>query len=324
MDQYVNSSFSFQLPTLQLVIDQTSLGEFKLCPRRYWYRVVLGYVPRETSYHLTFGLLMHKAREDYEHAKAKGADHEEALRIAFRNALHATWNKETGKPWDSGDHKRKKTRLTLLRTIVWYLDTYGKDDTAKTRILKNGKPAVELSFKFIPKDFYNGREFTALTGEPIFFAGHFDRLADFQGAYYICDTKTTGMNYLGDSYFSQFSPDNQVSFYTYAGKWGLQEEVTGVLIDAIQLQVTGSKFERREIPRKNPELVEWLEDTRTWINLMGIYAESDRWPMNDKSCGYMGGCPYRDLCSRSPGARKSWMEAAYVKSPWDPAVARSE
>lgn len=321
----VNTSFSLQLPTLQLVVDQTSLGEFKLCPRRYYYRVVMGYVPRRPSHHLQFGLWMHEGREVYEQTKAAGADHEDALRHAIRHTMTVTWNKETGRAWDSGS--REKNRLTLLQTLVWYLDSFGRDDPAKTIILKNGKPAIEMSFKFVPKDFYTGEEFTsAITGEPIHFSGHLDRVIELGGAYYIGDLKTTGATSLGDSYFSQFNPDNQVSFYTYAGKWVLQDEreIAGVIIDAAQIRVNFTRFERQIIPRTNPQIVEWLEDTKHWLHLMGVYAERNRWPMNDKSCHYYGGCPYRPVCSRTPGARQNWLEADYVKSQWDPAVARSE
>ena len=323
-----NLSFSAQLPSLQLVIDSTSLSEFKLCPRRYYYRVVEGWVPKAPSYHLRFGLHMHRGREDYEYLRSQGADHEEAVRTVIRNAMIDTWDKEIGRPWDSGDHRRKKTRYTLLRTLVWYLDSFGKDDPARTLILRNGKPAVELTFKFIPRDYYTEQEFTAVTGEPIYFAGHLDRLAEVQGSTYICDLKTTGSSSLGESFFSQFNPDNQVSFYTYAGKWGLhdteRQEVSGVIIDAAQLKVNSVFFERQIIPRTNPQIVEWLEDTKHWVNLMGIYAEAGRWPMNDKSCHYYGGCPYRAVCGRTPGARSAWLEADYIKDPWDPARARSE
>ena len=64
-----NSSFSTRLPGFQLAIDSTSLGEFKLCPRRYYYSILRGLGPRGGSVHLTFGIWMHTAREKYEVAK---------------------------------------------------------------------------------------------------------------------------------------------------------------------------------------------------------------------------------------------------------------
>lgn len=323
-----NTSFSLQLPTLQLVIDQTSLGEFKLCPRRYYYRVVLGWTPRRPSFHLEFGLHMHSGRENYEKAKAAGADHELALAAAVKLAAKATWNSETGRAWDSGN--RDKSRYTLIRTLIWYLDNC-RNDPAQTVLLRNGKPAVELSFKFTPIDFYSERELTAITGEPIFFSGHLDRKVELGGNYYINDLKTTGRS-LNELYWAQFNPDNQVSFYTYAGQFGLTElvsednkEISGVIIDGAQVKEDYSKFQRQIIPRTTPQIVEWLEDAKHWINLMGLYAEQNRWPMNDRSChtGFYG-CPYQAVCGRTPSARQNWLEADYIKSVWDPNVARSE
>lgn len=331
----VNTSFSLQLPTLQLVIDQTSLGEFKLCPRRYYYRIVCGWVSRKPSFHLDFGIWMHEAREVYEHSKAFGADHEQALRNTIRHLMTATWNKEAGRAWNSGN--KDKNRYTLLRTAVWYLDSYGKHDQAQTILLRNGKPAVELTFKFTPVDFRSEREFKSITGEPILFSGHMDRIVELAGSLFINDLKTTSRS-LNDLYWAQFDPDNQVSFYTYAGQWALQNtestvwghevetrEISGVIIDAAQVKEEYSKFERRIVPRTAAQIVEWLDDAKDWIELMGIYAEMNKWPMNDKSChtGFYG-CPYQAVCARTPPARQNWLEADYSKAVWDPNVARGE
>ena len=62
------SPFSPTIPGLQLAWDSTSLGVFKRCPREYYFTIILGWVPRTTSVHLTFGIMLHKAREIYEKA----------------------------------------------------------------------------------------------------------------------------------------------------------------------------------------------------------------------------------------------------------------
>src|SRR6266566_3979491 len=118
-----NSSFSPILPTLQLAIDSTSLGEAKTCFRRYYYTIRLGYIPRQTSVHLTFGLLLHAGREQYYHALAGQipgrpiGDHTEAVDHAIDWALRATWlpasSDQPGRPWISGDPN--KNRFTLIR-----------------------------------------------------------------------------------------------------------------------------------------------------------------------------------------------------------------
>ena len=79
LDTSSNSSFSLLQPGLQLAVDSTSLGEFKTCPRKYLYSIILGYQPRAESPHLTFGLLLHSAREGYDHAMLQGFDHDSSL-----------------------------------------------------------------------------------------------------------------------------------------------------------------------------------------------------------------------------------------------------
>src|ERR1700677_4105439 len=87
-----NSSFSKTLPGLQLGVDSTSLGEFKQCPRKYFYSIIQGWQPKRTSVHLTFGILLHSAREVYDKACATGAKHEDALEATGEWGMRRTWD----------------------------------------------------------------------------------------------------------------------------------------------------------------------------------------------------------------------------------------
>lgn len=314
----INRSFSTQLPTLQLVVDQTSLGLFKECPRKYYYRMIEGWVSRSSNVHLSFGGWFHGACDKYERAKAKGANHQEALRVAIRYAMAATWNAELQKPWNS--ENKDKNRYTLIRTIVWYLDSFGQSSMGKTIILANGEPAVELTFKYTPRDPENGDELTAITGEPMFFSGHLDLMLEMQEAPFISDKKTTSRR-LGPQYFAAYTPDNQFSMYTHAGKFAFLVPVAGVICDAAQVAATYSRFERQIIYRTDAHIREWYADTKFWLSLMGRMAEQNRWPQNDKSCF---NCGYRPVCARTPAARQKWLETDFVQEIWDPTVARGE
>lgn len=314
---YKNGSFSTQLPTLQLVIDQTSLGLFKECPRKYYYRMIEGWTTRTSNVHLSFGTWFHQACEVYEHTRAFGGDHQEALRAAVKFALEATWDAKLQKPWNS-DH-RDKNRYTLVRTIVWYLDS-AQTNNSTTVILANGLPAVELTFRYQPTDPITGDELTAITGEPVEFAGHLDSIINLQGAKFISDRKTTSRR-LGPDYFSAYTPDNQFSMYTHAGKFAFAENVAGVMCDAVQVLQSVSRFERQIIYRTPDQMLEWYADTKYYISLMGQMAEHNRWPMNDKACFL---CPYRPVCARTPAARANWLATDYIREHWDPSVARGE
>src|SRR5271167_2659407 len=170
--------------TQQIFWDSTSLGSLKDCPRKYYYSIVCGVVPASTSVHLRFGILYHSSLEHYDHKRAAGAAHEDALLSAVDYALRNSWEHRLNRPWIS-DHE-EKNRFTLVRTVVDYLDHFcDENETLQTVILPNGKPAVELSFSF-------DTSYMSPVGRPYKIAGHIDRLARMHGQTFVSDRKTTG------------------------------------------------------------------------------------------------------------------------------------
>lgn len=310
-----NSSFSTRLPGFQLAIDSTSLGEFKLCPRRYYYSILRGLGPRGGSVHLTFGIWMHTAREKYEVAKLAGRKHDQALDDVLVWALNETWNHELGRPWISGHDV--KTRQSLIQTIVWYLDAFGRDDPFETLVLKNGRPAVELSFRF-------DTGLRTRDGEPILLCGHIDRIARMNETAYIKDLKTTTSNPDLRWARKEFTPGNQFTIYTLAGKLAFGFAVNELIVDGIQIGVGFARFGSHLVPRPEPVLEEWLGDAAVHIAHMEEYAAAQHWPMNDKSCAVYGGCPFQGLCERSPGAREKWVGQEYETRVWDPLRVRGD
>lgn len=310
-----NTSFSKQFAGLQLAVDSTSLGEFKTCPRKYFYSIVLGLQPKETSVHLTFGLLMHGSVERYHHSRAQGLGHEDAVLGAVHWMLKETWNKVLARPSLQGD--TYKNRLTLLRTLVWYFDQYGAEDSLETIVLANGKPAVELSFSF------DSGYRSQLTGELVLFCGYFDRLASLNGEIYIPDLKTTKSE-LSPYFWAQFNPNNQFGMYTLAGNVVYQQKVAGLIVDGAQVLVNSSRFARHLIVMGPERIAEWHRDAIWNVRLMEGCAEQAYWPMNDKSCSMYGGCPFQSICSRSPNSREPWLEAEFKKRTWDPLQRRGD
>lgn len=308
-----NNSFSPIVPLLQTAWDSTSLGLLKECPRKYYYRIVLGFVPRAESVHLVFGQHYHSALEHYDHAKANGADHDTATLKALRHALAVTWNAKLNRPWSSDDNN--KNRATLIRTVLWYLEQF-RVDPFQTIRLANGKPAVELSFRF-------ATSYDDPTGSPYHLCGHMDRVAEFNDQLWIMDRKTS-KSAVDGSFFDKFSPDNQFSLYTLAGKVVLDLPVRGIVVDGAQIAVTFSRFHRGMVERHASVVEEWYEDLGVWLRQAEHYAQAQHWPMNDKSCGNYGGCPYRSICSKAPSVRGQWLRADYAQQTWDPMIARGD
>lgn len=270
----------------QLAWDSTSLGLLKECPRKYFYQIVLGWKPRGESVHLKFGQLYHSAMEAYDHFAASlgklggGLDddeHQEGIRRALLHAMtlagtrgeDGTW---TG--WRSEDPY--KNMWTLCRSVVNYLDTF-RDSQLRTVVLSDGKPAVELSFYFDGGD---------LNGLRYGFCGHLDRVvtspSDEKRAS-IHDRKTT-KGQINSRYWQSFNPHNQFALYTAAGSIHYAQPTWGITVDAAQVLVNSSSFARQFIPYPPALIDEWLDEAGTWISLAYRFAETNKWPKNDKSC----------------------------------------
>lgn len=287
----------------QFAWDSSSLGTLKECPRKYYLTYVLGYRPKGESIHLEFGGHFAKGMERYYKYRAAGANYEDALREVVHGAMidSATM---------SDDHD-KKTRQTLIRSLIWYFETYRLDDETTTRVvhLSNGNPAVELSFKMPTGVHLNGVE--------LLYCGHIDRLVEFNGDRFVMDQKTTG-GALGAYYFSQYNPDNQMSGYSLASKVIFNTPVQGVIIDAAQILVGSTVFARAITTRTESQLEEWLVDFEDWASLALRYADRGHWPMNDKSCHKYGGCPFRDVCSHDKVVRQNFLETRFEIRHWNP------
>jgi hypothetical protein len=298
----------------QIVWDATSLSLFEACPRKYQLKMIEGWKPHRTSVHLRFGSHYATALEHYHKRRFEGRTIEEATRDVVHEALIDTWDQvlnEDGTvksegPWDSGNVN--KTRETLIRTIIWYIEEYRNED-AKILTLADGRPAVEYSF-LLPVD--NG----------IYFSGHLDSVVEYGGDNYVRDQKTTKST-VGTYYFEDYKPHIQMSMYSFAGSAILASPVKGVVIDAAQIAVGFSRFSRGFTFRSDAELNEWYADSLKWIEIAHGMSAAMHFPMNPNSCGSYGGCEFRRVCSRGKSVREQFLLADFTPNQqWNPAARR--
>lgn len=296
--------------------DSTSLGWLKECPRKYQYHMLEGYSGRGESIHLEYGILYHKALESYDIYRFEGANHDDAVVHVVKDILILTWR--DGKPWRASidlpieDKASLKSRENLIRTIVWYLDKF-KNDPAKTRMHPTtGRPMVELHFQFEIDASLEG-----FVNRPYTLCGHLDRVVDFQEQPFVMDRKSTTAT-LGSYYFEQYDPDNQMSFYTVASQVAFKTPVKGVIIDAAQIAVGFSRFVRSFVFKTPDQIDEWMKDTLIWLRQAEMFAIEGYWPQNDKSCHKYGGCPFREICSKSPSVRDKFLESNFERKIWNP------
>ncbi len=316
---------------IQFAWDSTSLGYLKTCPRLYQYHMLEGWQPKDENIHLRFGQEYHQAIQDYEGYCSMGWTFDDAV----RETVHALLIRIND--WDV-DHTHKpgnyKNASTLLFMVISYLDEY-RNDPCKTLILENGKPAVELSFRFEldwgprgPIDYVNedGTVVYFSGMQPYLLCGHLDRVVTFNDDLFILDHKTT-MTTPTDYFFNGFSPNNQMTLYAFAGQVVLGTSIAGVIVEAAQITLQEpNKFVRRPTYRPADTFDEWLGDLEYHLNAAEAYAAADHWPMNDTACGNYGGCRFREICSKSPSVRERFLEASFTKLPenerWNPLRSR--
>lgn len=314
-----NSSNSPFLPgtNIQYAWNSTCLGLLKTCPRLYQYTVIQGWGSRDESIHLRFGIEYHSALQDYAIARAQGVEHEQAIRETVRQLHARVWNWLPDRSTRAGKYKNRESIVGL---VIDYLDHFA-EDPAETFILDDGTPAVELPFRF---ELDWGPEAARGTGtdvstdiyipdQPYLICGHLDRVVNFADGHYVMDRKTS-MSTLSTYYFNQFSPSNQMTLYTLAGKIMLNSPIKGVIIDAAQVLLTQpNSFQRGFTYRTDDQLDEWLVDLRHWLHNAETYATNGYWPQNDTSCDKFGGCKFREVCSRSPTVREAYLKATFDK-----------
>ncbi len=299
---------SFDERNIQFGWDQTSIKLAEECLKKYQYVMLEGWRARGGNTHFIFGGAYASALEHFHKYRAEGMGHDEALVKIVREALVATWTYEGENPgpWIS-DHNTK-TRENLIRTIVWYFEHF-RDDPCQTVILSDGIAAVEHSFQ-LPVD--NG----------IIFSGHLDRLVEYSKNIYIQDQKTTATT-ITPRYFLSYNPDSQVSMYSFAGRAIFHLPVKGMMIDAAQIAVGFSRFERGFIFTDNQSLDEWYDDTMELIERTREATRNNHFPRNRSSCNKYAGCQFRGVCSKSPAVREQFLKADFEKGErWDPLEAR--
>lgn len=319
---------------IQFAWDSTSLGYIKTCPRLYQYHMLEGWVPKDESIHLRFGQEYHSAIQDYENLRAEGSSFDDAVRETVRQLLIRIDDWEVDHTHKPGNYKNP---ATLLHMVVAYLDEY-RNDPCKTLILDNGKPAVELSFRFEldwgplqagqypAEQRQDGGYEPAIPNQPYLLCGHLDRVVTFQDDIFILDHKTTTTTPT-DYYFAGYSPNNQMTLYAFAGQVVLGTAVAGVIVEAAQITLQEpNRFVRRPTYRPSDTFDEWLGDLEYWLNQAEAYAASDHWPMNDTACGMYGGCKFREICSKSPQVREKFLKTNFVKleekDRWNPLRSR--
>lgn len=301
-----NTSFD---GNFQFVYDSVSLTALQKCARYYKWTVMEGWQLDPMPSTLAFGIYFHKCLEVWHKLLATSIDKDTALlrctRLAGLFGEHLIPN------------RTERTKETLVRAVVWYLDQF-RDDQATTTFRPDGTPAVEYSFML---------HIGEINDHTCYLAGHIDRIVEFMGELYPADYKTSKMA-LNEQFFAKFKPNTQVSNYLLATLIlagtvsAVPKAPKGLMIDGIQLGVNFTRFNRSIITFSELEINEQIKDLTAWIQQAALYAENGHWPANPDSCDKYGGCVFRSICASTPAKWGRSLRSNFVRKTWDPRKSR--
>jgi hypothetical protein len=189
------------------------------------------------------------------------------------------------------------------------VDQFGEDDSCQTVILSNGKPAVEHSFRLEADN-------------DIILSGHLDRLVEYGHAPTFRTRKPPAPLYHPATSMA-ITPTHRCHSTPSRARSIFNLQIKGIMIDAAQIAVGFTRFERGFTFRDEGQLNEWYDNSMYHIEKAREATREDYFPLNPSSCGNYGGCEFRHICSKAPSIREQFLKGDFVKGKrWDPLEVR--
>lgn len=291
------------LPTLErrepLILDHSATKVFKECPRKYFYRIVLGRKKSDTSLTVIFswGNAIHMFMEKLYLTNGD-------FKAAFASALSIY----TPPPLDSKWSHLTLDRLTLTCKLLY--EFYQKEENSGMVEVKG----VEQPFNLALPD-----------GTQI--GGRFDQLFTRNGRLLIRDWKTTTKQ---TSWFlPSLNPNDQATRYVYAASklagWSSENPVKGK-VDGIEFVVIENQSPTKSDPKhpklsvnliskSHHELITWEYEQMFIYKQMELCRNEDVWPMHENNCNW---CDYRSACRQQTDGGIEWeLKSNFIVDFWD-------
>lgn len=290
-------------PPFPTVIDSTIITAFRSCPRKAYLEYFLHWKPKSPSVHLHAGAAYAHGLEAARNAFfLEGKPEAEAQAIGLHALLTAYGDFSC--PDDSA-----KSASRMAGAMEFYFDRYpmGQDKIVPVT-LPSGKRGIEFSFaEPIESDHPE-------TGEPLIYVGRMDMIAEYAGAWYGEDDKTTSS--LGASWSKQWDLRSQFTAYCWgAAKAGYP--LAGFIVRGISILKTKYDTQQAITYRQPWQIDRWYAQVLRDVARMKECWSSGYWDYDlDSACNEYGGCIFRNIClSQQP---KSWLESNFERRVWDP------
>lgn len=289
--------------------DNTMVGSYKICPRSYQLRHILGWRSEGTSHPLIFGLSWHSAMDAvWSLAKQFKNDPTSLRKVAILKFLDM-WEKQ-GMPTELSIEDVEKLGARTPGTAEEMLDNY---ISTRWKMMQECELiACEQPFAVPVPEL-----------DDIWYVGRLDKVIKFNEQTLVVEHKTT-TEYKKDggfrsTYIESWYSDSQVKGYQFGG--GLFFGVEQVWVDAalVHKQVHNA-FRLVPVAHQFPLIQEWLGDLLEWLTRIEQDTAKGYFPKNENSCvGKYGPCPFLDICRTTPDPTKlSEPPAGYILERWQP------
>jgi PD-(D/E)XK nuclease superfamily protein len=278
-----------------LILDSSAYLEAKQCFRLFFYKIVLGYRPKNSPTVLTWGSAYHKFREHVEigylEAKKKGLSNEYNVSEPFQKAyLEAMryWDKEQGKDPNPDEYFGFMTRNRLHETLIYaYKYWIREKQLGRIEVL-----ATEQLFNI------------EIVKGGVRRSGKKDQLIMRDNELWVRDFKTTTQDL--EYYQRSLEPNDQFTGYTVAGG-----ELSGAPIKGLVVEVmfnkkhhktdrgkkeTGPLIKEFTTTRTEEQLEQWKKEQNVLEKMIQLCREEDVWPMMDNARVNCKFCPYHRVC----------------------------
>ncbi len=269
------------------IIDSSKIEEYISCPRRYFYRYILGWTPDTTDTHLYFGTCWHLAME---HLLLNGYSYESVIEAysKFESAYRERFSEVT-------DAERfPKTPAVVLKALAGYVKEWHAHDSENGYKTLHTEVAGSVSIT-------KGRKI------------HFKMdsiLQDKDGMFFSLEHKTGSTN--NRQWQDKWKLSIQVGTYSHVLYCLYMKDVWGIKINGTFFKKGrggAGEVEFVRVPvRKTPDSMEdWLYTVEYWIDKIEedmdrLSSVSDEYTImpafakNPVNCTQYFGCPYLDFC----------------------------
>ena len=287
------------------IIDSSKLQEFMNCPRKYFYRYMLGWAGEGKNIHLIFGEAWHRALEVLMRKGYSGDSIKEGMEqfTEYYRRYYEPYEDEFNRPKNPG---------YALDGLIDYVTHYQNDKFEVIHTEVHGT---------IPLD------------DTRLLTGRIDSICRDERGYFVLEHKTGSS--LTAAWSGQWTLKVQIGTYLHALYCMYPPEaIYGLIVNGVFFLKTMFKYER-VIIRKMPNAMQaWMDMALYYYKQIEVETErlieeqvEDNetmvsFPMNTESCTkYNKMCMYADLCTtwNNPLQRCDSCPLGFVEKWWNPA-----